>query len=184
MVKIGILVGSLREDSYSKKIALNVADLFPEGYETELVEIGHLPFYNQDFDDNNMVPNVIKTYRSKIKEFNAFLFVTPEYNRSLPAILKNAIDVASRPPKSNLWGRKPAAIISNSPGKISGFGANHHLRQIISCLNMPVVQQPEVYIGNVAKMLDDNGKLNSEYTNKLLQSLVDVFVDLIKRYQV
>ncbi|NLC43089.1 MAG: NAD(P)H-dependent oxidoreductase [Clostridiales bacterium] len=183
MAKIGILVGSLREDSYSRKIALNVVDLFPEGYELELVEIGHLPFYNQDFDDKNAVPDVIEKYRSKIKEFDAFLFVTPEYNRSLPAVLKNAIDVGSRPPKSNLWGRKPAAIISNSPGKISGFGANHHLRQVIACLNMPVVQQPEVYIGNVAKLLDDNGKINSEYTNKLLQRLVDEFVELIKRYK-
>ena len=184
MVKVGILVGSLREDSYSRKIALNVVDLFPEGYEKEIVEIGNLPFYNQDFDDKNMVPEVIENYRNKIKGFDAFLFITPEYNRSLPAVLKNAIDVASRPKTANLWERKPAAIISNSPGKISGFGASHHLRQVIACLNMLVVQQPEIYIGNVAKLLDDNGMLNSEYTNKLLQRLVDTFVELIKRYQV
>lgn len=183
MEKIGILVGSLRRESFSKKLAANVAELFPEGYETEFLEIGNLAFYNQDFDDDNNVPAEYTAFRSKIKEMDAFLFVTPEYNRSIPAVLKNAIDVASRPRGANVWDGKPAAIISNSPGNLSGFGANHHLRQPLVCLNMPTLQQPEAYIGNVANLLDESGKLKEEGTVKFLQSFVDAFVDLIKKYQ-
>src|SRR4051794_36505426 len=129
MTKIGVLVGSLRKESFSKKIAANVAALFPEGYESEFVEIGNLPLYNQDYDDKNNVPDEYTALRNKIKELDAILFVTPEYNRSVPAVLSNALDVGSRPKVANVWNGKPAAIISQSPGNISGFGANHHLRQ-------------------------------------------------------
>ena len=183
MTKIGILVGSLRKESFSKKIAANVAALFPEGYETEFVEIGNLPLYNQDYDDENNVPAEYTTFRNKIKEIDAVLFVTPEYNRSVPAVLSNALDVGSRPYGASVWNGKPAAIISQSPGNLSGFGANHHLRQSLVFLNMPMVQQPEAYIGNVAALLDENGKIKDEGTVQFLQSFVDAFVDLINRYQ-
>ena len=183
MIKIGILVGSLRKESFSKKIAVNVAELFPEEHETEFIEIGNLPLYNQDYDDKNNVPAEYTTFRNKIKELDAVLFVTPEYNRSVPAVLSNAIDVGSRPKVANVWNGKPAAIISQSPGNLSGFGANHHLRQILVCLNMPVVQQPEAYIGNTPTLLDESGKLKDQGTVQFLQSFVDAFVDLIKRYQ-
>ena len=184
MTKIGILVGSLQKESFSKKIAANVAALFPEGYETEFVEIGNLPFYNQDYDNENNVLAEYTTLRNKIKELDAVLFVTPEYNRSVPAVLSNALDIGSRPYGASVWNGKPAAIISQSPGNLGGFGANHHLRQILVCLNMPVVQQPEAYIGNVTALLDENGKIKNEGTVQFLQSFVDTFVDLIKRYQV
>lgn len=183
MTKVGILVGSLRKESFSKKLAANVATLFPNGYETEFVEIGDLALYNQDFDDENNAPPEYTTFRNKMKEMEAVLFVTPEYNRSIPAVLKNALDVGSRPYGASVWNNKPAAIISQSPGKLSGFGANHHLRQPLVFLNMPILQQPEAYIGNVADILDGDGKIKDEGTVKFLQSFVDAFVDLIKKHQ-
>jgi len=182
MTKVGILVGSLRKESFSKKIAANVAGLFPEGFETEFVEIGKLPLYNQDFDDENNVPQEYNAFRHTMKEIEAVLFVTPEYNRSVPAVLKNALDVGSRPYGASVWDGKPAAIISQSPGKLSAFGANHHLRQSLVFLNMPVIQQPEAYIGNSADLLDENGKIKDEGTVKFLQSFVDAFVELIKKH--
>ncbi|KIO66748.1 hypothetical protein B4064_2069 [Caldibacillus thermoamylovorans] len=183
MVKIGILIGSLRKESFSRKLAENVSALFPEGYETEIVEIGNLPLYNQDFDDYNNVPAEYTTFRNKIKEIDAVLFITPEYNRSVPAVLKNALDVGSRPYGKSVWDGKPAAVISQSPGNLSAFGANHHLRQSLVVLNMPTVQQPEAYIANVATLFDENGKINKQDTIQFLQSFVDAFVDLIKKYQ-
>lgn len=182
MVKIGILIGSLRKESFSRKLAENVSALFPEGYETEIVEIGNLPLYNQDFDDYNNVPAEYTTFRNKIKEIDAVLFITPEYNRSVPAVLKNALDVGSRPYGKSVWDGKPAAVISQSPGNLSAFGANHHLRQSLVVLNMPTVQQPEAYIANVATLFDENGKINKQDTIQFLQSFVDAFVDLIKKY--
>lgn len=183
MTKVGVLVGSLRKESYSKKLAKNVMDYFPEGFETELIEIGNLPFYNQDFDDENNAPEVLHEFRQKIGECDAFLFVTPEYNRSIPAVLKNALDTASRPKTDNKWGGKPAAIISQSPGGIGGFGANHHLRQMLTCVNVPVLQQPEAYIGNVATLMNESGAITNEGTAEFLQKFVVKFVDLIKRFE-
>lgn len=181
MVKVGILVGSLRKDSFSQQIANNVAKLFPEGYETEFVEIGNLALYNQDYDENN--PAEYNIFRNKIKEVDAVLFVTPEHNRSVPAALKNALDVGSRPYGESVWDEKPASIISQSISNLSGFGANHHLRQSLAFLNMPVVQQPEAYLANSQDLLDENGVINNEGTIQFLQSFTDAFVELIKRYQ-
>lgn len=180
MAKVGIVVGSLRKESFSKKIANNVAKMFPDGWTTEMVEIGNLPLYNQEYDDHS--PAEYTAFRSKIKEFDAILFVTPEYNRSVPGVLKNAIDVASRPWGQSVWAGKPAAIISQSIGNIGGFGANHHLRQILTFLDMPILQQPEVYIADSPGLLDDNGIITNEDTVKFLQSFVDAFVDLISKY--
>lgn len=118
-----------------------------------------------------------------MKEIDAVLFVTPEYNRSVPSVLKNALDVGSRPYGASVWNGKSAAIISQSPGNLSGFGANHHLRQPLVFLNMQVLQQPEAYIANSAALLDENGKIKNEGTVQFLQSFVDAFVDLIKKYQ-
>lgn len=181
MTKVGIVVGSVRKGAFSQQIAENVAPLFPEGYETEFIKIDNLPIYNQDSDENP--PAEYVAFRNKIKELDAVLFVTPEHNRSIPALLKNALDVGSRPYGANVWNGKPAAIISQSIGAISGFGANHHLRQILAFLNMPVVQQPEAYIADSAGLLDENGKINNEDTVQFLQSFVDAFVDLIQKHQ-
>ncbi|UJL46196.1 NAD(P)H-dependent oxidoreductase [Virgibacillus sp. NKC19-16] len=182
MTKIGIVVGSLRKESFAKKIAINVASLFPEGYETAFVDIGNLPLYNEEYDGNS--PEEYTTFRNTIKGCDAILFVTPEYNRSVPGVLKNALDVGSRPYGESMWEGKPAGIISHSISNLSGFGANHHLRQSLTFLNMPVVQQPEVYLANSADLVDEHGKINNEGTVQFLQTFVDAFVGLIKKYQV
>ena len=183
MIKIGVLVGSLREESISKKLAANVMNLFPSGYETEIIEIGNLPLYNQDYDDYDDLPVEYVSFRNKMKEIDAFLFVTPEYNRSIPGVLKNAIDIGSRPYSESVWNGKTAAIISQSPSRLSGFGVNHHIRQPLVCLNLQVLQQPEAYIGNSFELFDENGIMNNEDKEKYLQPLVDAFVELIKKFK-
>lgn len=182
MVKVALISGSLRKDSISTKIAKNVGELFPAGYEAEFVEIGNLPLYNEDIDTESNVPAEYTTFRNKIKSVDAVLFVTPEYNRSISAALKNALDVGSRPYGQSVWDGKSAGIISQSPSNLSGFGANHHLRQSLVFLNMPTVQQPEVYLANSFEIFDDNGKFN-ERTAPFIQSFVDAFIDLIKKHQ-
>ena len=181
MAKVGIVLGSIRKNSFSKQLADNLAGLFPSGYETEFVEIAHLPLYSQDSDENP--PESYTAFREKIKSLDAVLFVTPEHNRSIPAALKNALDIGSRPYGSNVWNGKPALIVSQSPGNLAGFGANHHLRQVLAFLNMPVVQQPEAYVGNVHQLLGENGKITNPDTLKFLQSVIDAFVALIQKYQ-
>jgi len=184
VTKVAILVGSLRKNSFSGQIAKNVQTLFKDGYETEIVKIDDLPFYNEDFDnEGGTVPESYTRFREKIKEMDAVLFVTPEYNRSYPALLKNSLDVGSRPYGANLWDGMPAAIISQSPSNLSGFGANHHLRQPMVFCNMPVLQQPEAYLANVHELLDENGKITREDTIQFLQNVVDEFCKLIKRYK-
>ena len=179
MTKIGVVVGSLRKESFSRKIANNVAKLFPEGYEAEFIEIGNLPLYNEEYDGNS--PEEYVSFRETVSGVDAVLFVTPEYNRSVPGVLKNALDVGSRPYGESVWNAKPAAVISQSISNLSGFGANHHLRQSLTFLNMPVVQQPEVYLANSQDLVDDSGNISNEQTVQFLQSFVDAFIDLINK---
>lgn len=181
MVKVGIIVGSLRKESVTKKLAANVAELFPNEYETEFIEIGNLPLYNEDIDDENGAHPEYIAFRDKMKDIDAVLFVTPEYNRSMPAAIKNALDVGSRPYGYSIWDGKAAAIISQSPSGLSGFGANHHIRQSLVFLNMQPLQQPEAYIANSWELFDENGKINNEGTVQFLQTVVDGFVELIKK---
>lgn len=181
--KIGLLIGSLREGSYTRAVAEQMAAQLPEGYEVKQIEIGNLPFYNQDFDDKNQVPEIWQKFRDEIKPLDGIIFATPEYNRSVPAVLKNAIDIGSRPYGQSVWDGKPAVILSVSTGAISGFGANHHLRQSLTFLNMPVVQQPELYIGNVTNLLDDQLKITNEGTLKFLKSGMTTFADLVQRFE-
>lgn len=179
---IAVLVGSLRKGSFTKQIANNFVKLLPEGFEPTFVEIGNLPLYNQDFDDEGNVPAEYTEFRATMEKMDAVMFFTPEYNRSVPAVLKNALDVGSRPYGASVWDKMPAVIVSASTGAISGFGANHHLRQSLVFLNMPVVQQPEAYLGGVTDMLNDNGQVTNEGTLGFFQSIVDAFVDLVNRY--
>lgn len=182
MAKVGIVIGSIRKNSFSQQLAQNIVDLFPAGYEAEFIEIANLPLYNQDSDEN--VPAVYASFRETVKALDAVVFVTPEHNRSIPAALKNALDVGSRPYGSSVWDGKPALVVSQSPSNISGFGANHHLRQVLTFLNMPVVQQPEVYIANVHELLGEDGKITNQDTIGFLQSVVDAFVSLTKKHNV
>jgi len=173
MKKISVIVGSLRQESFNLKIAKNLIALAPASLQMEIVEIGKLPLYNQDLDPEP--PQQWIEFRKKIKENEGVLFVTPEYNRSIPGVLKNAIDVGSRPYGQSAWAGKPGAVISVSPGMIGGFGANHHLRQTLVFLDVPVMQQPEAYIGGVSKILDENGELNSDSTRDLLVRFLESY---------
>ncbi len=176
-IKLGILVGSLRRESFSRKIAENVAKLLPDGVAAEWISID-LPMYNQDLDDDGIPPRSWIDFRARIAACDACLFVTPEYNRSIPAVIKNALDVGSRPSGQSGWGGKRGAVISVSPGAIGGFGANHALRQAVVFLDITMLQQPEMYIGGVAKLLDENGQTN-EGTTAFLQKFVDRFLKFI-----
>ena len=149
----------------------------PVGYTFQLVSIDDLPLYNQDFDDHGPLPPAYHRFREEIKALDGVIFVTPEHNRSIPAALKNAIDIASRPKEKNAWNGKPGAVFSNSPGNISAFGANHHLRQCLVFLNVPVMQQPEVYLAHVNNLLDEHGALRDEQTKTFLQKAIDAYID-------
>ena len=175
---VGILVGSLRKESFSKKIANFLIGHAPDGYTLECVEIKDLPLYNQDYDEAD-TPESYAPFREKIKSLDAVIFITPEYNRSVPAALKNAIDVGSRPYGESVWDGKHALVISSSISNLSGFGANHHLRQSLVFLNMPTLQQPEVYLANVQNLFDDDGQLHKEDTAKFLQGVLQSFIEFI-----
>ena len=173
--KIGIFVGSLRRNSFSRSIAKAVAALAPEGFEFRFIDIGNLPLYNQDYDDEGQTPQPYTLFRNEVAEMDGLLFVIPEYNRSMPAVLKNALDVGSRPYGQSIWNGKPGAVISVSPGGFGGFGANQQLRQPLAFLNVLLLQQPEVYIGNVEALLNERGELVNESTQKFLGEFMDAF---------
>ena len=170
---IAVIVGSLRKESFSRKIAKALIELAPESLSLEILEIGELQMYNQDLEE--VPPAAWTEFRSRLKGFDGVLFVTPEYNRSVPAVMKNAIDIGSRPYGKNSWDGKPGGIVSVSPGPLSGFGANHHLRQSLVFVNVPAMQQPEAYIGNAAKLFDNNGKLTDESTREFLKKFIDAY---------
>jgi chromate reductase len=174
---VAVLVGSLRKDSINRKVANALIELAPPSLKPGFVEIGDLPLYNQDED---VSPPVAWTqFRNWIKAVDAVLFVTPEYNRSVPAALKNALDVGSRPYGQSVWNGRPGAIVSASPGAIGGFGANHHLRQSLVFLNVPAMAQPEAYIGGADKLFDASGTLVNDGTRKFLQQFMQAFSDWI-----
>jgi chromate reductase len=172
-MKVAVIVGSLRANSYSSMVARALCGL-ASGMQCETVGIGDLPLYNSDLEGAN-VPKAWSTFRDRVRAADAVLFVTPEYNRSVPGALKNAIDVGSRPYGQSIWSKKPAAIVSQSPGAISGYGANHHLRQSLVFLDMPALQQPEAYLGNVAKLFDEKGELTSAETRDFLKKFMETF---------
>ena len=178
--KIAVFVGSLRKESFNRKTAIALTKLAPVSLALEIIEIGKLPLYNQDYDDEGNPPEAWTEFRKQVKPFDGFLFVTPEYNRSVPAVLKNALDVGSRPFSQSVWGGKPGAVISVSPGIIGGFGANHHLRQSLMCLNVLTLQQPEAYIGGAGDAFDASGKL-SDKTRPFLQKFIDEFAGWVER---
>lgn len=170
---IAVFVGSLRKESFNRKMAKALIKLSPESLNLEIIEIGGLPLYNQDLDDNP--PTEWTEFRERLKKFEGVLFVTPEYNRSVPGVLKNAIDVGSRPYGKSAWAGKPSAVVSVSPGAIGGFGANHHLRQSMVFLDMPAMQQPEAYIGHAADLFDENGNLANDSIREFATKFMKAF---------
>ncbi|MDB5440701.1 MAG: phosphodiesterase [Caulobacteraceae bacterium] len=176
--RIAVIVGSLRKASYSRRLALALAKLAPANLKLDIVEIGDLTLYNEDVQEAGP-PEAWTRFRQAVAGADAVIFVTPEYNRSVPGLLKNAIDIGSRPYGKSVWDKKPALVVSNSPGALSGFGANHHLRQSLTFLNMPVVQQPEAYIGHVADLVDDDHNVTKPDTKIFLENLLKAFEALI-----
>jgi chromate reductase len=173
ILDVAVLIGSLRKDSINRKVANRLSELGPAGLKLSVIEIGHLPLYNQDGDDDP--PAEWTAFRERIKAADAVLFVTPEHNRSVPAALKNALDIGSRPYGKSAWSGKPGAVVTASPGGIGGFGANHHLRQSLVFLNVPAMAQPEAYIGGADKLFDAGGKLVSDGTRKFLEGFMQAF---------
>lgn len=176
--RVGVLVGSLRKESFTRKVANAIAHVAPASLKFEFIDIGPISHYNQDLEANPPADWV--GFRDKLKKVDAVLFATPEYNRSVPGVLKNAIDVASRPYGKSAFNGKPAAVVSVSPGALSGFGANHHLRQMLVFLNMPTLQQPEAYIGGADKLFDASGNLTNESTREFLRKFADAFAAWIE----
>lgn len=169
---IGI-VGSLRRGSFSRRLALALTSVAPSALKVALVPIAGLTLYNQDEDSDPPAP--WREFRERVRRADAVLFVTPEYNRSVPGVLKNAIDVGSRPYGQSAWNGKPCAVVSCSPGSQGAFGANHHLRQSLVFLNMPVMQQPEAYIGGVDKLVDEHGGFTNPSTAEFCRGIMSSF---------
>jgi chromate reductase, NAD(P)H dehydrogenase (quinone) len=181
--KIAIIVGSLREGSINRKVARSICGLRGDDLDCSMIEIGDLPLYNQDLDADP--PVQWRRFREHVRAADGVLFVSPEYNRGIPGVLKNAIDVGSRPYGQNVFDKKPAAIVTASPGSIGGFGSNHQIRQACVFLNMPVMQQPEAYLGHVSDdSFDESGCLKEGPLKDLVTLLAHSFhgwVEMILR---
>ncbi|HEY4242758.1 MAG TPA: NAD(P)H-dependent oxidoreductase [Kofleriaceae bacterium] len=177
---IAVLVGSLRKDSFTRKVAQAIGELAPD-LTFDFVEIGALPHYNQDLETATPPPEWT-TFRDRMRPAQGVLFATPEYNRSVPGVLKNAIDVGSRPYGKSIWSGKPGAIVSVSPGALGAFGANHHLRQSLVFLDVPCMQQPEAYVGNAASLFDAHGKLANDATKDFLSKFAAAFTHWVGKH--
>lgn len=180
-MRIGFIVGSLRKDSWNKKIAQVAKDLFPKEVSVDFINISDVPVYNADLEGANGT-NVFDRVRRDIHAHDAFLFFTPEYNRSFSAAIKNVIDIASVEPEGNLWRGKAVAVMSASIGSMGAVSANLALRQTFVNLDMHPMQQPEVYLAKVDTLFDDLGKLD-ERTRTFLQKAVDAFLEHVKKFQ-
>ena len=178
--KIAIIVGSLREASFNRRVATSLCAISKERLDCDIVEIGDLPLYDQDYDALPEQPAPYVRFREHVASCDGVLFVSPEYNRGMPGVLKNAIDVGSRPYGKSVWNRKPAAIVTASPGAIGGFGSNHQIRQSCVFLNMPVMQHPEAYLGHVNDdSFDAGGCLKDGPLKDLVVTLSNEFADWV-----
>ena len=179
--KVAVLVGSLRKESYNRRMALALQTMAQGALDLQLIGIDALPLYNQDLDP--APPQPWTAFRGAVQACDALLFVTPEYNRSVPGVLKNALDIGSRPYGHSVWGGKPGAVISVSPGAIGGFGANHHLRQSLVFLDVPTLAQPEAYVGAAATLFDEHGRIANEGTRGFMQKFLDAFAAWIAMHR-
>lgn len=176
-LNVAVIVGSLRKESLTKKFAVALLNRAPKNLTCSFIEIGDLPLYNEDLDDTP--PATWQRFRDAIKKSDGILFLTPEYNRSVPGCLKNAVDVGSRPQGGSVFDGKPTAVVSVTPYKLGAFGANHALRQTFVFLNMPVMQQPEAYIGGAGELLDARGELRDKDTQALCTKFMEAFAHWI-----
>ncbi|MCC6953538.1 MAG: NAD(P)H-dependent oxidoreductase [Deltaproteobacteria bacterium] len=176
---IAVIVGSLRKESFCRKSALALAELAPSNLSLSIAEIGQLSMYNQDLDD--APPAEWLAFRDTIRAADGVLFITPEYNRSVPACLKNAVDIGSRPYGKSAWDGKPGAVMSLTPGSQGAFGANHHLRQSLVCLNVLTMQHPEAYFSNASTYFGADGKLVNEETKKYFTRFIESYGKWVER---
>jgi chromate reductase len=179
--KVGVIVGSLRKGSYARLLSRALVELAPASLELSDIAIGELPHYNQDLETDNP-PAAWTTFRQRVMACEAILFVTPEYNRSMPGVLKNAMDVGSRPWGFSAWSGKPAAVISTSPGALGGMAASHHLRQVIMAVNLAAMPYPEAYLPAVAALFDENGALQNAETRKFMTEFLQSFATWVQRF--
>ncbi len=177
--QIAIVVGSLRKDSFNRKLATAITKLAPPEFTFKQIEISDLPLYNQD-DDTNPAESV-KRFKADIAAAQGLLFVTPEYNRSLPGVLKNAIDHASRPYGQSVWAGKPAGVLGASIGSIGTALAQQHLRNILAYLDVPTMGQPEAFIHVKDDLFDEQGDIGSA-SRQFLQNWMDHYVDWVKKH--
>jgi chromate reductase len=177
--KIAVIVGSLRKDSFNRKLANAIVKLAPSDFTFQQVKINDLPLYNQD-DDVNQAESV-KRLKDEIKDAQGLLFVTPEYNRSIPGVLKNAIDHASRPSGQNVWAGKPAGVLGASPGVIGTAMAQQHLRNVLSALNVPTLAQPDAFIHAKDGLFDELGNIGKD-SNQFLQNWMNRYVAWVKKH--
>lgn len=182
MSNIALIVGSLRQGAYTRLVAQALIELAPPTIKLNEVGIGELPFYNQDLETDTP-PAPWRTFRDHIRRSAGVVFVTPEYNRGMPGVVKNAIDVGSRPPKESVWRGKPALVISQTPGKLGGMAGHQQLRLTLSVIGSPVMPAPEVYIPEVAKLFGTDGNLIADDTRKLLSSVLSDFDVWVGRFQ-
>lgn len=180
-VDVAVITGSLRQGSFTRKMGRAISALPLPGMRFSILEIGDLPHYNEDLESSP--PSAFTAFRAAIAASDAVLFVTPEFNRSIPGVLKNALDVGSRPWGKSVWSGKPAAVISMSYGALAGFGANHHLRQVLMAVNMPTMPHPEAYIGNAASLFDEAGQLVDRGTATFITGFLEAFHVWIDRHR-
>jgi chromate reductase len=178
--KVGVLIGSLRKDSQTRRLANAMTKLAPDTLDFDFIEIGDLPLYNEDLETDTP-PESWTRMREAIKATDAILVVSPEYNRGVPGALKNAIDVGSRPWGKAVWTGKPAAVVTATPGALGGYGVNHHLRQTLNVFGMPVLPT-EVYISGLWQLFKDDNSFASEDTEKFGTSIMNGFADWIAKH--
>jgi chromate reductase, NAD(P)H dehydrogenase (quinone) len=178
-IKVAVLVGSLRQKSVTRKVARALTQLAPAGLHFSFIEIGDLPHYNEDLESDP--PAAFTRFRSAIAASDALLFVTPEFNRGMPGVLKNSVDVGSRPWGKSVWAGKPAAVVSQSYGGLAGFGAHHQLRQVLMGVGVASMPHPEAYIGNAGTLFDEAGELNNPATKEFLSAFMLAFQTWIEQ---
>jgi chromate reductase, NAD(P)H dehydrogenase (quinone) len=180
--RVGVIVGSLRSGAYSRMLARALPELTPASLQLIEIGIGDLPLYNYDLETATPPP-AWKTFRDAVKATDALLFVTPEFNRSMPGALKNAMDVGSRPWGDSAWAGKPAGVISQSPGALGGMAANHHLRQVLMAVNVAAMPYPEAYLPSAGALFDAAGQLTSADTRQFLQLFMESFAAWVGRFR-
>lgn len=177
---IAVIVGSLRRDSTNRQLAKALVSLAPADFSFDFVDIGGLPLYSQDYDAD--YPPVAREFKQKIQAADGLLFITPEYNRSMPGVLKNALDWGSRPWGTSAWGNKPGAVAGTSPGATGTALAQQHLRNVLAYLDVPLMGQPEMFVKHDHNRIDASGNIIDDHTRKYLQTFVDRYVDWVKRH--